>query len=180
MSPGKTQFSCRINFRTKNKVLESGTSLIPGNTQRTLHNPVGDTSESIVVEGVHTVVSSETIVFGIGIQTLPYRSSPLLYRIEPGRELCIEKHLIGIVTVTGLAESHTDPCRTDEPGHQRIFRISLAVISYTLTRDGIEKVMDKLILILILDNAKSQRNGIRSLGINKDTLTLRTVLSSER
>ncbi len=83
MGRGRCEPARRIGNGTEEEMMESGTGFIGRYAGRTLHQPVEDTTESVMVERVHTVVASETVFMCERVEPLPYRRGTLRDGIEP-------------------------------------------------------------------------------------------------
>lgn len=81
-------------------------------------------SKRIVIERIHTVVLTKSILYCIRVQTLPNRRGSILYRIKPGRITLVLQQTVSLLGHTIIRKCLTDPSGTDKTRQERISRIT--------------------------------------------------------
>ena len=114
----------RVNLRLQDEMLETRRFLITADTERVIVHPRCYSSKRIVIERIHTVVLTKSILYCIRVQTLPNRRGSILYRIKPGRITLVLQQTVSLLGHTIIRKCLTDPSGTDKTRQERISRIT--------------------------------------------------------
>ena len=150
----------------------SGLFGVAFNAQAAVYHPLAHGAEGIVVEGVHGVVSAESVGVRIGVEAFPDGCGALCDGIEPRGVGCVLQQAVGHVGASAVGEHAANPRGGDEACHQGIGRALGLGVGGVGAFNGAHKIVEELGAAFALGNAECERKHIAALYVNEVSLLL--------